>query len=139
MVIYFFFKQKTAYEMRISDWSSDVCSSDLRNRRRSLHDHQSRRQNGRHPAPNNRHIFRRRNYPAYPCRPRCGVLYQNSCPVSHFRFVPIRSGLSDGRTSYNTRDRKSVVYGTSVSVRVGLGGRSLMKKKKKTMSSNNHY
>src|SRR3546814_19715787 len=28
--IFFFFKQKTAYEMRISDWSSDVCSSDLR-------------------------------------------------------------------------------------------------------------
>src|SRR3546814_3273102 len=29
VVIVFFFKQKTAYEMRISDWSSDVCSSDL--------------------------------------------------------------------------------------------------------------
>src|SRR3546814_14120121 len=29
----FFFKQKTAYEMRISDWSSDVCSSDLKPRR----------------------------------------------------------------------------------------------------------
>src|SRR3546814_993319 len=29
-VVVFFFKQKTAYEMRISDWSSDVCSSDLR-------------------------------------------------------------------------------------------------------------
>src|SRR3546814_10613137 len=29
MVYLFFFKQKTAYEMRISDWSSDVCSSDL--------------------------------------------------------------------------------------------------------------
>src|SRR3546814_1688817 len=28
----FFFKQKTAYEMRISDWSSDVCSSDLHGR-----------------------------------------------------------------------------------------------------------
>src|SRR3546814_7190196 len=28
-VWFFFFKQKTAYEMRISDWSSDVCSSDL--------------------------------------------------------------------------------------------------------------
>src|SRR3546814_3697714 len=27
--VYFFFKQKTAYDMRISDWSSDVCSSDL--------------------------------------------------------------------------------------------------------------
>src|SRR3546814_7566259 len=28
-VLFFFFKQKTAYERRISDWSSDVCSSDL--------------------------------------------------------------------------------------------------------------
>src|SRR3546814_10294852 len=31
MCVFFFFKQKTAYEMRISDWSSDVCSSDLAN------------------------------------------------------------------------------------------------------------
>src|SRR3546814_2301456 len=29
LFLFFFFKQKTAYEMRISDWSSDVCSSDL--------------------------------------------------------------------------------------------------------------
>src|SRR3546814_2146709 len=29
LVVFFFFKQKTAYEMRISDWSSDVCFSDL--------------------------------------------------------------------------------------------------------------
>src|SRR3546814_10282808 len=29
MLVFVFFKQKTAYEMRISDWSSDVCSSDL--------------------------------------------------------------------------------------------------------------
>src|SRR3546814_8664489 len=29
LIIFFFFKQKTAYEMRISDWTSDVCSSDL--------------------------------------------------------------------------------------------------------------
>src|SRR3546814_6365805 len=29
VLFFFFFKQKTAYEMRISDWSSDVCSSDL--------------------------------------------------------------------------------------------------------------
>src|SRR3546814_6595279 len=33
-VLIFFFKQKTAYEMRISDWSSDVCSSDLSSFRR---------------------------------------------------------------------------------------------------------
>src|SRR3546814_2405857 len=32
MCCFFFFKQKTAYEMRISDWSSDVCSSDLDSR-----------------------------------------------------------------------------------------------------------
>src|SRR3546814_9459284 len=32
---FFFFKQKTAYEMRISDWSSDVCSSDLSPRPRN--------------------------------------------------------------------------------------------------------
>src|SRR3546814_12319084 len=51
--VFFFFKQKTAYEMRISDWSSDVCSSDLgsgapnslraRNARRSV------RRSPRHP------------------------------------------------------------------------------------------
>src|SRR3546814_4469082 len=34
VVFFFFFKQKTAYEMRISDWSSDVCSSDLERRDR---------------------------------------------------------------------------------------------------------
>src|SRR3546814_10863760 len=34
MCFFFFFKQKTAYEMRISDWSSDVCSSDLTKRTR---------------------------------------------------------------------------------------------------------
>src|SRR3546814_10132436 len=33
LLFFFFFKQKTAYEMRISDWSSDVCSSDLKMRR----------------------------------------------------------------------------------------------------------
>src|SRR3546814_17038283 len=32
--MFFFVKQKTAYELRISDWSSDVCSSDLRSRNR---------------------------------------------------------------------------------------------------------
>src|SRR3546814_13271759 len=33
-VVIFFFKQKTAYELRISDWSSDVCSSDLKEKAR---------------------------------------------------------------------------------------------------------
>src|SRR3546814_1121302 len=42
----FFFKQKTAYEMRISDWSSDVCSSDLLARLNSLSP-----SSDAHPAP----------------------------------------------------------------------------------------
>src|SRR3546814_6784594 len=40
ILYYFFFKQKTAYEMRISDWSSDVCSSDLSGQRPAM-DHRS--------------------------------------------------------------------------------------------------
>src|SRR3546814_6194678 len=36
MCSFFVFKQKTAYEMRISDWSSDVCSSDLQHRQAGL-------------------------------------------------------------------------------------------------------
>src|SRR3546814_8129834 len=38
MMCFFFCKQKTAYELRISDWSSDVCSSDLRSLRGSFVD-----------------------------------------------------------------------------------------------------
>src|SRR3546814_5578454 len=41
ILFFFFFKQKTAYEMRISDWSSDVCSSDLRRPRGARHLDQS--------------------------------------------------------------------------------------------------
>src|SRR3546814_8798969 len=36
MLFFFFFKQKTAYELRISDWSSYVCSSDLQGARRPV-------------------------------------------------------------------------------------------------------
>src|SRR3546814_6275774 len=48
LCVFFFFSQKTAYEMRISDWSSDVCSSDLRRRRiRRLRRGRARRGGGR--------------------------------------------------------------------------------------------
>src|SRR3546814_7141513 len=48
VVYFFFFKQKTAYEMRISDWSSDVCSSDLGIARRGQEDlERARRADGR--------------------------------------------------------------------------------------------
>src|SRR3546814_8286914 len=49
-VIFFFFKQKTVYEMRISDWSSDVCSSDLVALQRHLPDEFSGRGARRFPS-----------------------------------------------------------------------------------------
>src|SRR3546814_1541517 len=48
--IFFFFKQKTAYEVRISDWSSDVCSSDLPHDRLPPPSRCDRR-NGLSPSP----------------------------------------------------------------------------------------
>src|SRR3546814_4071606 len=48
-VLFFFFKQKTAYEMRISDWSSDVCSSDLR-AEHARRPRRVRRARGFHPS-----------------------------------------------------------------------------------------
>src|SRR3546814_7087933 len=53
----FFFKQKTAYEMRISDWSADVCSSDLSGQGRSGGSQQPDRTNSR---KTNRHLARKR-------------------------------------------------------------------------------
>src|SRR3546814_9842893 len=84
--IVFFFMQKTAYEMRISDWSSDVCSSDL-------------------PV---RLAARRRVGPGA-VRPEASA--------DRLVVVPVEV------------DRKSVVEGTSVSVRVDLGGRRIITKK----------
>src|SRR3546814_5929218 len=48
--VIFFFKQKTAYEMRISDWSSDVCSSDLQDNGFQRQDRRSRGAAGRSSA-----------------------------------------------------------------------------------------
>src|SRR3546814_2921652 len=64
--IIFFFKQKSAYEMRISDWSSDVCSSDLCARARLPRRPRTRRARrgpgaeGRHAACRGRHAVARR-------------------------------------------------------------------------------
>src|SRR3546814_17928612 len=50
MCFFFFFRQKTAYEMRISDWSSDVCSSDLPFTRESQHPPRGPHQERGHPS-----------------------------------------------------------------------------------------
>src|SRR3546814_3649431 len=62
---FFFFKQKTAYEMRISDWSSDVCSSDLNLRQPALG--QQRFNEGRQLARRGfAHESRSRSTPRFP-------------------------------------------------------------------------
>src|SRR3546814_18028343 len=93
----FFFKQKTAYEMRISDWSSDVCSSDL------LLEY---------------HLRASRAGPPVAPRPGGGD-YEDAPPGS-------LGALHEGPA---LADRKSVVSGKSVSVRVDLGGRRIIQKK----------
>src|SRR3546814_12159404 len=93
VLCFFFFKQKTAYEMRISDWSSDVCSSDLNGAR------WPRVLGGR---------------PGRSCQE--GRLWRHAAEAGDRR---------------RGQDRKSVVSGKSVSVRVDLGGRRIIKKKKK--------
>src|SRR3546814_5461413 len=100
---FFFFKQKTAYEMRISDWSSDVCSSDLSFRGQvSALSSLVLTKNGQSTKPVLGWLSRAT------CRTNC----TNRC-----------CGLS------NPPDRKSVVSGKSVSVRVDLGGRRIIKNK----------
>src|SRR3546814_15986599 len=97
--LFFFFKQKTAYEMRISDWSSDVCSSDLRTTVEDLK-----------TGPKAPHSTT--------------MTAAEEAMIVAFRrhtLLPLDDCL----------DRKSVVWGKSVSVRVDLGGRRIIKKKKR--------
>src|SRR3546814_3175349 len=98
--LFFFFKQKTAYDMRISDWSSDVCSSDL---------------------------FELRLF---------GNMRVDGAISAHpSASEPGRESVGERvrrRLAHRAADRKSVVEGKSVSVRVDLGGRSILNKKKKT-------
>src|SRR3546814_15216616 len=91
--------------MRISDWSSDVCSSDLP-RQCAASGPGGRRQHRRHyrAVRSARHPASRRG---------------------------LRRALHRSQSLLAVTDRKSVVSGKSVSVRVDLGGRRIIKKKKK--------
>src|SRR3546814_4785801 len=111
---FFFFKQKTAYEMRISDWSSDVCSSDL-------------------PLNCTVHVT------DGTCEVWMGTQVQTRAqrtaaeaaglPVERVTLHNYMLGGAFGRRLDTDLDRKSVVQGKSVSVRVDLGGCRLIKKK----------
>src|SRR3546814_17580941 len=116
--------QKAAYEMRISDWSSDVCSSDLSRTRLA------RRSRGAGARPHQSH------------QPGAAPYFS----ASHHR-LPRRTTIHiDDRTparrpwcdnpgpapDRRPKDRKSVGKGKSVSVRVDLGGSRKLKQKKRT-------
>src|SRR3546814_11794993 len=103
-IVFFFFKQKTAYELRISDWSSDVCSSDL--------------------------LLRIRARIGQEILEGIAALFTADRPVE--RVIATAEALRHrrhiGRRDLECGDRKSVVEGKSVSVRVDLGGRRILNK-----------
>src|SRR3546814_14371690 len=106
-VCIFFFKQMAAYELRISDWSSDVCSSDLfEQQRRRFGDAVERGARGELARVGQRGL------------------------VHIVAFA--------GKRAAGERARKSVVLGKSVSVRVDLGGRRIIKKNKLNQSISSH-
>src|SRR3546814_17233660 len=107
--LFFFFKQKTAYEMRISDWSSDVCSSDLYRDTPSAH------------IPVVQHNVR------WIMRHTLVAAFATLTDANRTRGDLMSRGIA--REQIHAIDRKSVVWGKSVSVRVDLGGRRHIKKK----------
>src|SRR3546814_19854160 len=131
----FFFKQKTAYEMRISDWSSDVCSSDLGVRHEEAGGLSSTTGEGveanvgeRRVAIGNEKMMRRigisdENW--------LGTAQEGRAQGRTVMFVAIDGAPGGLLTVADPIDRKSVVSGTSGSVRVDLGGSRIIKKKTK--------
>src|SRR3546814_13589303 len=105
-VCFYFFKQKTAYEMRISDWSSDVCSSDL-------------------PPERTARAELAAAAAAEPVRDRDQIGAQLGRGRIRRAFVGDMAGGGLAR-EMRSEERRG---GKDVSVRVDLGGRRLIKKK----------
>src|SRR3546814_16434922 len=127
---FFFFKQKTAYEMRISDWSSDVCSSDPLDfgtglsgdtQRLHLHHHTTRLS------------WRWVQFPDFFAGARLGSGFRTG--KTHRRGSGFENELAQRRCERFLKprglNRKRGVEGKGVEVRVNIGGRLIIKKKKK--------
>src|SRR3546814_20297248 len=108
--------------MRISDWSSDVCSSDLQ-----LKDIQAQT-----PPTQKRWNFESNDFASTPP-------VNNQCPVGTIAvYRAYNAAFSRGKDSTHritsNRDRKRVVWGKSVAVREDIGGRRISKTKTKQKS-----
>src|SRR3546814_7002367 len=115
---FFFFKQKTAYEMRISDWISDVCSSDLEDRHEQRIIFLGGADFLRHFGPHHRE--------------RVAIdIVDDGGERDQRDHAPAEAAFDI--------DRKRVVEGKSVSVRGDLVGRSMIKKKKSSESKQHIY
>src|SRR3546814_12445430 len=113
-MFFFFFKQKTAYEMRISDLSSDVCSSDL---------------GDRHALDHRMRVVAQDV--AILGGPGLGLVGVAEDVLLHAAVLGHEAPLQAGReacAAAAAQDRKSVVEGKSVSGRVELGGRRIIRK-----------
>src|SRR3546814_2367634 len=98
---FFFFKQKTAYDMRISDWSSDVCSSDLY------------RGSGADLPTGEGIVGRGRRYrPSPPARPAL------TCPVAGLDFPPVLNSTEPAEIMYG-KAAPALRYGSSSLSQIG--------------------
>src|SRR3546814_16989227 len=140
LVVFFFFKKKTAYDMRISDWSSDVCSSDLAGARTGAG---AARRTGLAARPGQTQAGRRTRRPQWPERHPVSPGQPRFLAPAHWhrpspdagpgpaggRFraasaAPRRTGRH--RRGHGSEDSR---VGKSGSVRLDLGGRRCIKKK----------
>src|SRR3546814_15606564 len=131
---FFFFKQKTAYEMRISDWSSDVCSSDLIGIVAQAKDRLAGRAVGDgHPAVIVGDAVGRPAQPVFGAvllDHREPALIDELIEPGRARRAGARLGaqpafdlrLPEQIVEVDSGERKSVVSGQSASVRVNIGG-----------------
>src|SRR3546814_16912950 len=128
----FFFKQKTAYEMRISDWSSDVCSSDLSGKCSKsptdcFNDTFAPRDHPRRTKGESGRDFVRMSERIDRARSSASKFADVIAPLDEVDFL--YSPLDQNSAKFSLADRQipgertRVVWGQSVTVRVDLGGR----------------
>src|SRR3546814_12756919 len=141
MQFFFFFKQKTAYEMRISDWSSDVCSSDLREAaRRTLaadldadiadhvmhHEQWMRAQGTLQPLAEQRVKLETASYGAGRASLIDVADAFAALAAATLTTVDREAKVAADGAGLNFTDRKRVGKGKGGSVRVDLGGRHII-------------